>query len=68
MVAIYGVAANVCYSMGWFAEITIQRWLKEPAYGLGPALFRYGLVFSIGLTLLPVGVATVAALAQLIFG
>jgi hypothetical protein len=68
LVAIYGLAANVCYTLGWFAEITVQRWLKEPAYGLGPAMFRYGLVFSVGLTLLPIGVATAAAIAKLIFG
>jgi hypothetical protein len=68
LAAVYGIAANVCYSLGWFAEITIQRWLKEPAYGLGPAMFRYGLVFSIGLTLLPVGIATASAIAKLIFG
>jgi len=50
-VAAYGIAANLFYTLGWAAEIAVERWLKRPVYGLGPALFRHGLVFSIGLTL-----------------
>jgi hypothetical protein len=57
-----GIAANLCYTLGWIVEIAVERWLKRPAYGLGPALFRHGLVFSIGLMLLPSVVATVAAI------
>lgn len=49
----YGLAANVFYTMGWVVETLAERWLKRPVYGLGPALFRYGLVFSVGLTVLP---------------
>ena len=64
----YGIAANVCYTAGWIVENVVERWMKRPVYGLGPALFRHGLVFSIGLTLLPVAVITVAAIGGLIFG
>lgn len=64
----YGLAANVCYTAGWIVENLVERWMKRPVYGLGPALFRHGLVFSIGLTLLPVAVITVAAIGGLIFG
>jgi hypothetical protein len=67
-VAAYGIAANLCYTMGWVAENVAERWLKRPVYGLGPALFRYGLVFSIGLTLLPAALVTVAAIAGKILG
>ena len=67
-VGIYGIAANLCYTMGWVAENLIERWLKKPVYGLGPALFRHGLVFSIGLTVIPAVVITVAAIAGKIFG
>lgn len=49
----YAIAANVCYTMGWVVENVAERWLKRPVYGLGPAMFRHGLVFSIGLTLIP---------------
>lgn len=62
LVVLYGVAANVCYSLGAAAEIAIERFLKRPVYGLGPALFRHGLVFSIGLTLFPVAMITVFAI------
>lgn len=65
---VYGLAANICYTSGSIVEMLVERWLKRPAYGLGPALFRYGLVFSIGLTLLPAGVMTVAAALALVFG
>lgn len=52
-IAAYGLAANVCYTFGWVVENVVERWLGRPVYGLGPALFRHGLVFSVGLTALP---------------
>jgi hypothetical protein len=64
----YGIAANVCYTGGWIVENLVERWLKRPVYGLGPALFRHGLVFSIGLTLIPAVVVTIAAIGGLLFG
>jgi hypothetical protein len=36
-------------------------------FGLRPALFRHGLVFSIGLTLIPAAAMTVLAVAGRIF-
>jgi hypothetical protein len=68
VVGVYGLAANLCYTMGWVVENLVERWLKKPVYGLGPALFRHGLVFSIGLTVIPAVVITVAAIAGKIFG
>lgn len=53
--------------MGWVIENVVERWLKRPVYGLGPALFRHGLVFSIGLTLIPAVVVTIAVVAGRIF-
>ena len=64
----YGLVANACYTAGWIVENVVERWMKRPVYGLGPALFRHGLVFSVGLTLLPVAVITIAAIGSLIFG
>ncbi|MEX2152559.1 MAG: hypothetical protein WD825_04420 [Gemmatimonadaceae bacterium] len=59
----YGVGANICYTFGWVVENFVERWLERPVYGLGPALFRHGLVFSIGLTLVPAVVVTIANIA-----
>ena len=67
LVATYGVLANVCYTMGWVTETIVERWIKRPVYGLGPALFRYGLVFSVGLTLLPAVLVTLVNVAGRIF-
>jgi hypothetical protein len=50
----YGVMANVCYSAGWVLEL-LARWAwGSGAPRVGPFLFREGLIFSVGLTLLPV--------------
>ena len=62
----YGFAANVCYTFGAPLEILLERWLGRRTYGLGPALFRYGLVYSVGLTLFPIGLAGFAILAKLL--
>jgi hypothetical protein len=63
----YGVAANVCYSFGPAIELALQRWLGRQTYGLGPALFRHGLVFSVGLTIFPIGLAIVARVADVFY-
>lgn len=61
----YGVLANVCYSLGPVVDaIVCRRWGARFA-AVGPALFRYGLVFAVGLTLLPIPFAAVALLVRL---
>ena len=67
LIVAYGLAANVCYSLGWVAELAVERFLKRPVYGLGPALFRHGLVFSVGLTLFPAAMVTFFAVAGWFF-
>lgn len=52
--AVYGIAANVCYTLGWFIELAARAVWGRRAPDLGPLLFRQGLIFSVGLTLLPV--------------
>jgi hypothetical protein len=49
----FGVMANVCYSAGWLAELTLEKLWGRKALPAGPTLFRQGLSFSVGLTLLP---------------
>lgn len=70
-VAVYGVLANVCYTFGWAIESVAQRLWGERCPPVGPALFRQGLAFSVGLTLLPILLASfawVARVAGLLFG
>ena len=50
---IYAAMANVCYSMGWAMEVVATALWGRQAPRLGPLLFRQGLIFSVGLTLLP---------------
>ena len=63
----YGVLANICYSFGFLAERALA-WLwkgdREPAPDAGPVLFRQGVLFSVGLTLLPIGLALVQYIAR----
>ena len=52
--AVYGIAANACYSLGWLAELVARAvWGRRSAPDIGPLLFRQGLIFSVGLTLFP---------------
>jgi hypothetical protein len=54
---VYGIVANICYSLGPLFDLLARR-LGGPDYApVGPTLFRYGFVFSIGLTLFPVMIA-----------
>ena len=53
-VVAYGLLANVCYTFGWAIEAVAQRVWGEKCPPFGPALFRQGLAFSVGLTLLPI--------------
>lgn len=63
-VAAYGLLANLCYSFGWAIEATAQRVWGEKCPAFGPALFRQGVAFSVGLTLLPIVVVSIGWLAR----
>lgn len=65
---VYGVMANVCYTLGWIADLALRRWLGPRAESVGPVLLRYGFVFSIGLTLLPIPIFIFGHLMKLFFG
>lgn len=56
----FGVLANVCYTFGWAVESAAQRIWGDKCPTLGPALFRQGLAFSVGLTLLPILLVSIA--------
>jgi len=63
-VAAYGLLANVCYSFGWAIEATAQRIWGDKCPAFGPALFRQGVAFSVGLTLLPILIVSIGWLAR----
>jgi hypothetical protein len=65
-VLVYGVAANVGYTMGWLAEVGMRVLWGEEAPLAGPAMFRQGLSFAVGLTLLPVPVALFSWVVRLV--
>ena len=50
----YGIFANLFYSLGFVTEAVMQRAWGDDTPRVGPALFRQGLIFSVGLTLFPV--------------
>jgi len=54
-VVLFGVAANVCYTFGFGIEFALARLMGRKAPQLGPSLLRQGIAFSVGLTLLPIG-------------
>jgi hypothetical protein len=61
---VYGVLANGCYTLGWMAELLARRVWGRSAPDLGPLLFRQGLIFSVGLTLLPILLAVLSWVAR----
>jgi hypothetical protein len=66
----YGILANLFYSLGFMTEAVMQRAWGEDTPRVGPPLFRQGLIFSVGLTLLPiamVGIVKTVMLLKLLF-
>ena len=60
----YGILANVCYTLGPIIEATLEHAWKDRILPIGPALFRQGLAFSIGLTLLPIPIVIAFEMAR----
>ncbi|HUE76921.1 MAG TPA: hypothetical protein VMM83_03190 [Longimicrobiales bacterium] len=57
VIVVFGLAANVCYTLGPMVELALEGVLGRRLLPVGPTLFRMGLTFSVGLALLPVLVA-----------
>jgi hypothetical protein len=66
VIVVYGVMANVCYSFGFAIEAAAQRIWGDRCPAFGPALFRQGVAFSAGLTLLPILLVSAAWVARVI--
>jgi len=52
-ILIYGVGANVMFTLGWVVEATATRLFGHDLLPIGPALHRMGLTFALGLTIFP---------------
>jgi hypothetical protein len=63
---VYGIAANVCYTLGWMVELLARRAWGRSAPDMGPLLFRQGVIFSVGLTLLPLLLVMVHWMARIV--
>ena len=50
-IAVYAVMANVCFSAGSVVEMLLNKIWGRDVLPVGPALWRAGLIFSVGLTL-----------------
>ena len=64
----FGVMANVCYLLGPAVEIALQKLWGEKLLPVGPALFRMGLTFSVGLALFPALLFSIVRVVRLVLG
>lgn len=66
-VVIFGVLANICYSLGPAVEVAVDKIWGREILPVGPVLYRMGLTFSLGLALLPGMIMTVSMIVRTIF-
>jgi hypothetical protein len=65
----YGLIANLCYTGGWIAELLLARFKVDHAsIAFGTRAFRFGVMFSIGLTLFPAALSWAVLLLSLATG
>jgi len=62
----YGIAANICYTGGWIAELLARRVWREEAKHFGKIAFVMGTIFSVILTLTPLVVCSVIVLIKML--
>jgi hypothetical protein len=65
-IVLYGILANVFFTAGPALDIAICRRWGPGFSAVGPALFRYGFAFALGLTLLPIPVVVLGWVARLL--
>jgi hypothetical protein len=66
--AIFGVMANLCYLLGPLTEIAVHAVWGRQVLPIGPALFRMGLTFSVGLALFPAFLITIVFVVRVVIG
>ncbi len=65
-VVAFGIGANLFYSLGAPLEWLIHRLGRGTVLPVGPALYRMGLTFSVGLALFPLMVLSVVTAVALV--
>ena len=68
VVVVFGVMANVCFLLGPTIEIALQKLWGEKLLPVGPALFRMGLTFSVGLALFPTLIVSIGWVIRVVSG
>jgi len=66
-IVIYGILANLFYTLGPITDAFVMRRWGRDYSEVGPTLFRYGFVFAVGLTLLPVVLSGLRVILGMIF-
>lgn len=66
-VAVFGIMANICYCFGPTAEVLVEKIWGRQLLPTGPALYRAGLTFSVGLALFPALMSTFFWVARVVF-
>lgn len=67
-IVVYAILANLLFTLGPIADTIIMRFWGRAYSEVGPTLFRYGFVFAVGLTLLPIPMVALRVLLGTIFG
>ncbi len=66
-VVVYAIGANVCYTVGWLAELIAREVWGDKAKSFAEISFTLGVIFSFLLTLVPGGIIVFVVLARFIF-
>lgn len=67
-IVVYSLLANVCSTLGPVADLVLRRVLGIRAPDIVPVMFRYGYVFSLGLTLLPIPLMMAWVITKVVLG
>ena len=66
LVIAYGVLANLFFCLGPLVDALVCRAWGSNFVAVGPTLFRYGFVFAVGLTLLPIPLLLLGVVVRLL--
>jgi hypothetical protein len=65
-IVVFGVLANVFYLLGPVSEFAIEKLWGREVLPTGPVLYRMGLTFALGLTMIPVLMSSVYWVARVV--